>query len=102
MVRLGSQTDTTAADCSDLATMKILKIAGDTTDDERTAVYDVLAVWEHTGTCPAELMQRLPATRLEVLIAFEDLYDRSEAIIVIQNGIVAFHPLDGSESETIH
>ena len=82
--------------------MKILKITGDTTDDERNAVRKVLAIWEHDGIWPAELMQQLPPTRLEILIAFDDPYDRSEAIIVIENRIVAFHPLDSSESETVH
>ena len=82
--------------------MKILKITGDVTDDDRSALCEFLTIWEHDGTCPAELMQQLPATRLEILIAFDDPYDRSEAIIVIENGVVAFHPLAGSESETIH
>jgi hypothetical protein len=82
--------------------MKILKITGATTDDQRSAVCKVLSIWEHDGTCPADLMQRLPATRLEVLIAFDDPYDTSEAIIVIENNIVAFHPLDNSEPENIH
>jgi len=44
----------------------------------------------------------LPVTRLEILIAFDDPYDTFEAIIVIENKIVAFHPLDNSEPETIH
>ena len=82
--------------------MKILKIIGTTTDDERSAVCEVLSIWEQDGTCPADLMQRLPTTRLEILIAFDDPYDTSEAIIVIENNIVAFHPLDNSEPETIH
>ena len=82
--------------------MKILKITGTTTDDERSAVCEVLSIWEQDGTCPADLMQRLPTTRLEILIAFDDPYDTSEAIIVIENNIVAFHPLDNSEPETIH
>jgi hypothetical protein len=54
------------------------------------------------AACPADLMQRLPATRLEILIVFDDPYDTSEAIIVIENNIVAFHPLDNSDPETIH
>jgi len=82
--------------------MKILRITGATTDDQRRAVCEVLEIWDHDGTCPAELMQRLPTTRLEILIAFDDPYDTSEAIIVIENNRVAFHPLDNSESETIH
>jgi len=32
----------------------------------------------------------------------DDPYDTFEAIIVIENNIVAFHPLDNSEPETIH
>jgi hypothetical protein len=82
--------------------VKIVKITGATTDDERRAVYDLLSIWEHDGTCPAVLMQRLPATRLEILIAFDDPYDTFEAIIVIENKVIAFHPLDNSEPETIH
>jgi hypothetical protein len=82
--------------------MKILKILGATTDDQRSAICEVLSIWEHEGTCPADLMQGLPANRLEILIAFDDPSDTFEAIIVIENNIVAYHPLDNSKPETIH
>ena len=82
--------------------MKILKITGATTDDERSAVCEVLSIWEHDGTCPAVLMQRLPSTRVEILIAVNDPYDTVDGIIVIEHNIVAFHPLDNPEPETIH
>jgi hypothetical protein len=82
--------------------MKILRITGATTDDERRAVCEVLAIWDHDGTCSADLIQRLPTTRLEILIAFDDPYDTSEAIIVIENNTVSFYPLDNSEPETVH
>lgn len=50
----------------------------------------------------ADLTQRLPATRLEFLLAVDDPYGPAEAIIVIENNIVAFHPVDDAEPETIH
>ena len=80
--------------------MKILKITGATTHDESIALHEILAIWEQGGTCCAALMQRMPKSRVEVLIEANE-HDR-RAIIVIENGIVGVHPLDESEPQTIH
>ena len=81
--------------------MTVLKITGATTHDERAALHEILAIWEQGGTCCDALMKRMPKTRVEILIGANERGD-SRAIIVIENGIVAVHPLDESGSETIH
>jgi hypothetical protein len=81
--------------------MKILKISGDTTADQRTALHEALAIWEDGGACSSTLMNRLPISRVEILIAPKSAAD-ALAIIVIEGGIVGVHPLDEPAPDTIH
>jgi hypothetical protein len=83
--------------------MKILKISGETNEDQRTALREALAVWKHGGTCYASHIARTPRRRVEILIAANERGD-GRAIIVIENGIVivGFHPLDEPAPDTIH
>jgi hypothetical protein len=67
--------------------MKILKIDGASSDDERAALREVLAIWEGDGACSENLRDRLPKGRVEVNVA-SNVNDQQ------LNGIVGFHPLD--------
>src|SRR4051812_47525676 len=49
--------------------MKILNIDGASTDDERAALHEIIAIWETGGACSAELMNRLPNGHVEVRVA---------------------------------
>jgi hypothetical protein len=71
--------------------MQILRIVGASTDDEREALRHVIAVWEIGGACADELLHRMPNGRVEVHVRTND---GTPAVIMIENGIVGFHPLD--------
>ena len=49
--------------------MGILKIDGASTDDERAALHEVVAIWETGGACFDALLNRLPRGRVEVRVA---------------------------------
>ncbi len=81
--------------------MKILRVIGASTDDERAALADVLAIWEHDGACSAELLGRIPSGRVEIHVA-SDADVHQLAIIIIEDGIVGFYPLDEPASDITH
>jgi hypothetical protein len=81
--------------------MRILKIDGASTDDERAALREVIGIWETGGACSDELLNRLPSGRVEVHVA-ANANNEQLAVIVIENGIVGFHPLDEPGPETTH
>ena len=81
--------------------MKVLSIVGATTDDERTALREALAIWERGGACSRELLGRLPKKRVEVHVS-SNTDANHRAIVVIEDGVVGFHPLDDAESWTVH
>jgi hypothetical protein len=81
--------------------MNITKIIGASNDDQCAALRQVLAIWERGGDCSAELLARIPTERVEINIESDD-DPKALAIIVIEDGIVGFHPLDEPLSDVIH
>jgi hypothetical protein len=49
--------------------MRILTIIGASTDDERTALCELMSIWEQGGTCSDALQNRLPIGRADADVA---------------------------------
>jgi hypothetical protein len=81
--------------------MKILRIIGAETDDERTALAEAMTIWSKGGACSDALLNRFPAGRVEIHVA-SNADGGQGAIIVIDGGILGFHPLDEPGEVTIH
>jgi hypothetical protein len=77
--------------------MKIRKVIGVSTEAERTAVGELVTLVERGGPYSAELLDRLPSGRVEIHVT-SNADDAQLAVIVIENGVLAFYPLDATES----
>jgi hypothetical protein len=71
--------------------MRVRQIVGVDTPDEHAAVHELLARFR-IGSYSDALLGRLPDARVEILVS-SDADDAMVALIVIENGEVAFHPL---------
>jgi hypothetical protein len=81
--------------------MKILRIIGAATDDQRTALHEAMAIWSQGGTCSPALLHRFPSGRVEIHVV-SNADDEKGAIIVIDEGILGFYPLDETDEATVH
>lgn len=73
--------------------MRIISIVGATTADEDAAVR-LLVHAIKAGSYPADLADRLPRGRVEVLVASDaSAHTRPDAVIVIEGGEFSFQPL---------
>jgi len=81
--------------------VKILRIVGAVTGDQYKAIHEAMRIWSTGGACSEGLLKRFPAGRFEIHVV-SDVEDEKGAIIVIDGGILGFHPLDEPGETTVH
>lgn len=72
--------------------MTITNIVGITDPDQRAAVAELVAIVRRGGAYSSTLLDRLPKGRVEVHIRADT--GGNHAVILLEDGVLRFHPLD--------